>query len=120
MRHSRLRLGVKSCYATSIKTRIETETPTLTDYWKLVVMLLPLKQGLKQQGTGQFGGQNLGCYATSIKTRIETGHSFRRNVCGVVVMLLPLKQGLKLKLVHSLHCSLIVVMLLPLKQGLKR
>jgi len=64
---------VPSCYATSIKTRIETEYPQKqTQNCQKVVMLLPLKQGLK------LGGRNAGrkpvsrCYATSIKTRIET------------------------------------------------
>ena len=60
------------CYATSIKTRIETYPPP------------------------SFGSGSRCCYATSIKTRIEThsitGKTVHRQL---VVMLLPLKQGLK-------------------------
>ena len=37
-----------------------------------VVMLLPLKQGLKPGGVQKDRGQCCRCYATSIKTRIET------------------------------------------------
>mgnify|MGYP000549757308 CR=1 FL=1 len=84
------------CYATSIKTRIETLKIKLLKWFIIVVMLLPLKQGLKlhhnlkymktvlvvmllplKQGLKLIlisGGYMLssGCYATSIKTRIET------------------------------------------------
>ena len=61
----------KSCYATSIKTRIET------------------KERSKKMS------KKIGCYATSIKTRIETPfHNIRQSAINVV-MLLPLKQGLK-------------------------
>ena len=60
------------CYATSIKTRIETTGNTMeVSRIDTVVMLLPLKQGLKH-----FVLCNRGCHAK-------------------VVMLLPLKQGLK-------------------------
>ena len=60
-----------SCYATSIKTRIET---------------LPGQKQWKLQRS---------CYATSIKTRIETFYPLQPRVSRQVVMLLPLKQGLK-------------------------
>ena len=60
------------CYATSIKTRIETI------------------RSLKDERTFNC------CYATSIKTRIETtGWVYDRKTKNGVVMLLPLKQGLK-------------------------
>jgi len=60
------------CYATSIKTRIETaRSPHHASAPRLVVMLLPLKQGLKLP---------------------EINHCIYRTT---VVMLLPLKQGLK-------------------------
>jgi len=60
------------CYATSIKTRIETVLDEL--------------EGIAPEG----------CYATSIKTRIETRNFLHMYIPFCVVMLLPLKQGLKL------------------------
>jgi len=38
---------IECCYATSIKTRIETASRCSVGRWLTVVMLLPLKQGLK-------------------------------------------------------------------------
>ena len=85
------------CYATSIKTRIETQEPHYEcEPLPSVVMLLPLKQGLKRgDDCGNSAGEDC-CYATSIKTRIETSrpHTTCQPPC-LVVMLLPLKQGLK-------------------------
>jgi len=112
--------------------------------YTVVVMLLPLKQGLKPTGSTGMSNVLPGCYATSIKTRIETcgieyGRRFQKGCYATsiktrietfcfpldiplhqhVVMLLPLKQGLKpFSLLTSLR-STRVVMLLPLKQGLK-
>ena len=61
------------CYATSIKTRIETRcVPVNTSEFPVVVMLLPLKQGLKHQRRPLRPLATPRCYATSIKTRIET------------------------------------------------
>ena len=63
----------------------------------MVVMLLPLKQGLKQADITPARRFFRRCYATSIKTRIETYQNSFRNFRQYVVMLLPLKQGLKHK-----------------------
>ena len=62
------------CYATSIKTRIETGS----------------------MEANRFSGVRC-CYATSIKTRIETSGILVFKLKFKVVMLLPLKQGLKLE-----------------------
>jgi len=87
---------VRSCYATSIKTRIETFLRRLcSPETARVVMLLPLKQGLKRWLLPS------------------------RRLDKIVVMLLPLKQGLKQGRRCSIRLPLFVVMLLPLKQGLK-
>jgi len=61
------------CYATSIKTRIETSIRRVGHHAVYrVVMLLPLKQGLKLGGFSNNRMTDCSCYATSIKTRIET------------------------------------------------
>jgi len=66
-------LGIEGCYATSIKTRIETAFSEVSlSGQDGVVMLLPLKQGLKPCRLCQGEGRRRRCYATSIKTRIET------------------------------------------------
>ena len=68
-----LSVCVASCYATSIKTRIETPHSYPLDSCQLdVVMLLPLKQGLKPRQKNKVRIIPHCCYATSIKTRIET------------------------------------------------
>ena len=63
----------RRCYATSIKTRIETLGRTTDRHReRKVVMLLPLKQGLKPGEIQREMSGRIRCYATSIKTRIET------------------------------------------------
>ena len=80
---------------TSIKTRIETLSPSSPRPMAVVTLAtLPSKQGLKHRGRGHAQCAEYSRY-TSIKTRIETGCRHGGFSLSCALATLPSKQGLK-------------------------